>query len=58
MFNIFNQDKEEKGFYWERNHQDNIVDLVVNIKDLSMIDVVCVNQIKIAYTEKYKPLKR
>ena len=23
MFNIFNQDKEEKGSYWERNHQDN-----------------------------------
>ena len=36
----------------------NIVDLVVNIKDLSMIDVVYVIQIKIAYTEKYKPLKR
>ena len=36
----------------------NIVDYVVNIKDLNMIDVACVNQIKIAYTEKYKPLKR
>ena len=36
----------------------NIVDHVVSIKDLNMIDVVCVNQIKIAYTEKYKPLKR
>lgn len=23
MFNVFNQDKEEKGSYWERNHQDN-----------------------------------
>ena len=23
MFNIFNQDEEEKGSYWERNHQDN-----------------------------------
>ena len=28
----------------------NIVDLVANIKDLSMIDVVCASQIKIAYT--------
>ena len=28
----------------------NIVDLVKSIKDLSMIDVVYVNQIKIAYT--------
>ena len=36
----------------------NIVDCVVNIKDLNMIDVVFANQIKIAYTEKYKPLKR
>ena len=35
----------------------NIVDLVVNIKDLNMIDVACASQIKIAYTEKYKPLK-
>ena len=35
----------------------NIVDLVVNIKDLNMIDVVYASQIKIAYTEKYKPLK-
>ena len=35
----------------------NIVDLVVSIKDLNMIDVVCASQIKIAYTEKYKPLK-
>ena len=35
----------------------NIVDRVVNIKGLSMIDVVYVIQIKIAYTEKYKPLK-
>ena len=24
---------------------------------MNMIDVVCANQIKIAYTEKYKPLK-
>ena len=29
----------------------NIVDLVASIKDLSMIDVVYVNQIKIAYTD-------
>ena len=36
----------------------NIVDLVVSIKDLNMIDVVYANQIKIAYTEKYKPLKK
>ena len=36
----------------------NIVDLVASIKDLSMIDVAYVSQIKIAYTEKYKPLKR
>ena len=36
----------------------NIVDVVVSIKDLNMIDVACVSQIKIAYTEKYKPLKR
>ena len=36
----------------------NIVDHVVSIKDLNMIDAVYVNQIKIAYTEKYKPLKR
>jgi hypothetical protein len=36
----------------------NIVDFVVSIKDLNMIDAVCVIQIKIAYTEKYKPLKR
>ena len=28
----------------------NIVDYVVSIKDLNMIDVVCVSQIKIAYT--------
>ena len=28
----------------------NIVDVVVNTKDLNMIDVVYVNQIKIAYT--------
>ena len=28
----------------------NIVDLVVSIKDLNMIDVAYVNQIKIAYT--------
>lgn len=28
----------------------NIVDCVVSIKDLNMIDVVCVIQIKIAYT--------
>ena len=35
----------------------NIVDLVVSIKGLNMIDVVCASQIKIAYTEKYKPLK-
>ena len=33
----------------------NIVDLVVNIKDLNMIDVVYASQIKIAYTAKYKP---
>ena len=30
----------------------NIVDHAVSIKDLNMIDVVCVSQIKIAYTEK------
>ena len=36
----------------------NIVDCVVSIEDLNMIDVVCASQIKIAYTEKYKPLKR
>ena len=36
----------------------NIVDVVIGIKDLSMIDAVYVIQIKIAYTEKYKPLKR
>ena len=36
----------------------NIVDVVIGIKDLNMIDVVYVIQIKIAYTEKYKPLKR
>ena len=35
----------------------NIVDVVIGIKGLSMIDVVCASQIKIAYTEKYKPLK-
>ena len=29
----------------------NIADVVKSIKDLSMIDVACVNQIKIAYTE-------
>lgn len=23
MFNIFNQDNENKGYYEERNHQDN-----------------------------------
>ena len=23
MFNIFNQDKDNKGYYEERNHQDN-----------------------------------
>lgn len=34
----------------------NIVDLVVSIKDLNMIDARYVIQIKIAYTEKYKPL--
>ena len=36
----------------------NIADVVIGIKDLSMIDAVYVIQIKIAYTEKYKPLKR
>ena len=36
----------------------NIADVVGNTKDLNMIDVVYVSQIKIAYTEKYKPLKR
>ena len=36
----------------------NIVDHVVSIKDLNMIDVAYASQIKIAYTEKYKPLKR
>ena len=36
----------------------NTVDHVVSIKDLNMIDVVYASQIKIAYTEKYKPLKR
>ena len=36
----------------------NIVDVVGNTKDLNMIDVVCASQTKIAYTEKYKPLKR
>ena len=36
----------------------NIVDYVVSIKDLNMIDAVCASQIKIAYTEKYKLLKR
>ena len=30
----------------------NIADHVVSIKDLNMIDVVCVSQIKIDYTEK------
>ena len=35
----------------------NIVDHVVSIKGLNMIDAVYVNQIKIAHTEKYKPLK-
>ena len=35
----------------------NIADYVVSIKDLNMIDVAYANQIKIAYTEKYKPLK-
>ena len=35
----------------------NIADHVVSIKDLNMIDVVYASQIKIAYTEKYKPLK-
>ena len=35
----------------------NIADHVVSIKDLNMIDVVCASQTKIAYTEKYKPLK-
>ena len=29
----------------------NIVDVVIGIKDLNMIDVVCVIQIKIAYTD-------
>lgn len=23
MFNVFNQDNKEKGYYLERNHQDN-----------------------------------
>ena len=36
----------------------NIADYVESIKGLSMIDVAYVIQIKIAYTEKYKPLKR
>ena len=35
----------------------NIADIVVSIKDLNMIDVLYASQIKIAYTEKYKPLK-
>ena len=35
----------------------NIADHEVSIKDLNMIDVAYVNQIKIAHTEKYKPLK-
>ena len=35
----------------------NIADVVGNIKDLNMIDVVYASQIKIAHTEKYKPLK-
>ena len=36
----------------------NIVDYVISIKGLNMIDVAYASQIKIAYTEKYKPLKR
>ena len=36
----------------------NIVAFAINTKDLNGTDVVYVNQIKIAYTEKYKPLKR
>ena len=35
----------------------NIEDHVVSIKDLNGTDVAYVNQIKIALTEKYKPLK-
>ena len=35
----------------------NIADVVIGIKGLSMIDVADAIQIKIAYTEKYKPLK-
>ena len=31
---------------------------VEDMKGLNMIDVIDVDQIKIAYTEKYKPLKR
>ena len=62
MFNIFNQDKDNKGYYEERNHQDNFYSdssynnnfqycrSCVSIKDSNMIDVACVNQIKIAYT--------
>ena len=49
MFNIFNQDNENKGYYEERNHQDNFYSK--SIKDLNMIDVRYVIQIKIAYTE-------
>ena len=34
------------------------VEYVEDMKGLNMIDVIDVVQIKIAYTEKYKPLKR
>ena len=36
----------------------NTVEYVEDMKGLNMIDVIDVVQIKIAYTEKYKPLKR
>ena len=36
----------------------NTVEYVEGMKGLNMIDVLDVVQIKIAYTEKYKPLKR
>ena len=36
----------------------NIADVVIGIKDLSMIDAVYVIQIKIAYTEKVQAIKK
>ena len=60
MFNIFDKVDEEKGSYWERNHQDNFWSdssynnnfqycrvCVIETKDLNLIDVLYVKAIKI-----------